>query len=158
MSRPQTLSGLTEREAIADTMYRVLIGLDHNDISMFNSAFAGNGDDALFIFRGKETKGRDNIKTQIVDVVGPMVTTHTLSNIRVDIKEGSKAAAFNSYVLAQHCPPGRGEEVDGPKWLATAEYFVDLVKDESDESWKIKKWVINVVWSQGDVSIMPKVS
>jgi len=156
MSRPHIFSGLTEREAIADALYRVLIGLDHNDIPMFDSAFAGDGDDAIFIFRGKEIKGRDNIKTEIIGWVGPMVTTHTISNARIDIKEGGKTAAFNSYVLAQHCPVGRGEDNYGPKWLACAEYFVDLVKDDSDGSWKIKKWLINVIWSQGDFSVMDK--
>jgi ketosteroid isomerase-like protein len=124
---------------------------------MFNSAFAGTGDDAIFIFRNKEIKGRDNIKAQIIDVVGPLVTSHAISNVRIDLKEDGKTAAYNAYVLAQHCPPGRGQENDGPKWLATAEYFVDLIKDESDGSWKIQKWVIEILWAEGDVSVMPKV-
>jgi hypothetical protein len=158
MSRPILLTGLTQREAITDTLYRVLIGLDHHDIPMFNSAFAGNGEDAIFLFRGNRIKGRDNIKAEIIDVVGPMVTTHMITNVRIDIKEDGKTAALNCYVLGQHAPPKTGEENDGPKWIVGAEYFVDLIKDNSDGLWKFAKWEINVLWTQGNSLAIPRVT
>jgi hypothetical protein len=154
MSHPQTLTGLTEREAIADAMYRVIIGFDKNDVPMFNSAFADN--DVVLVFRGTKIKGVDCIKAQLLDFVGPMVTTHMISNVRVDLKEGAKTASLTAFALAQHCPPGRGEEMDGPKYLAASEYFIDVLKDETDGIWKIKKWTAKLIWTQGDASVMQR--
>lgn len=79
-----------------------------------------------------------------------------LSNIRVDVKEGADTASLVAYALAQHCPPGRGKEPDGPKYLTGGEYWIDLVRDESDGLWKIKKWVLDIVWRQGDASVMQR--
>ena len=77
-----------------------------------------------------------------------------ISNVRVDVKDGADTAFLTAYALAQHCPPGKGIEPDGPKLLVGSEYLVDLVKDEGDGLWKIKKWVLNVSWRQGDASVM----
>ena len=153
MSHPHTLRGLTDREACTDAVYRVLLGLDHNDVSIFESAF--EGEDVLLIFRGDEIKGLSTIKTMFLDHVGPMATTHMLSNVRVDIKEGEKSASLSANGMAQHCPPGRGTEEDGPKYTTASEYFVDLVKNE-DGHWKIKTWKMDVIWTQGDQSTMQR--
>lgn len=80
-----------------------------------------------------------------------------ISNIRVDIPSAtSKTASLNCYALAQHCPPGEGGKPDGRKFLAASEYFVDLEKDESDELWKIAKWAMKIIWTQGDASVMAR--
>jgi molybdopterin synthase catalytic subunit len=39
--------------------------------------------------------------------------------------------------------------------MSGGEYFVDLVK-ERDGLWKIKKWTMKVIWSQGDRSIIQR--
>lgn len=40
--------------------------------------------------------------------------------------------------------------------MAASEYFVDLEKDESDELWKIAKWAMKIIWTQGDASVMAR--
>ncbi|KAL1859959.1 hypothetical protein Plec18167_006430 [Paecilomyces lecythidis] len=155
---PQVLSSLTPREAITDALYRAIIGFERYDVPLFNSAFA-NEDVYLEMRAGDEIRamqGLSNIKAQVLDHIGPMDTTHMLSNIRIDVKDGADTASLTAYALAQHCPPGRGREPDGPKFLAGGEYWIDLAKDESDGLWKIKKWVLDIVWRQGDASVMQR--
>jgi len=41
MSHPHSLSSLSTREAIIDTVHRVVIAFDYNDVELLNSAFAG---------------------------------------------------------------------------------------------------------------------
>ncbi|KAJ5605963.1 hypothetical protein N7510_008744 [Penicillium lagena] len=104
----------------------------------------------------RKIKGLDTIRTTLLDHVGPMDTTHMTSNIRVNHKEGEETASLTCYTLAQHCPPGRGKEPDGPKYLAAGEYVMDLVFDKSDRLWKIQEWVLDIIWSQGDQSVMER--
>jgi hypothetical protein len=153
MSHAHILTSLTEREAITDALYRAVIGVDSNDALLFNSAF---GEDAVFHMNGHIINGLDAARAQLLDFVGPMDTTHMISNVRVDIKEKASTASLTAYALAQHCPPGRGRETGGPKYLAAGEYFVDLVKNESDGVWKIEKWEMKSIWSQGDASVMQR--
>ncbi|KAJ5689744.1 hypothetical protein N7462_004136 [Penicillium macrosclerotiorum] len=157
MSYPQTLENLTAREAISDAMYRALLGFDYNDVAIFNSAFAGE-DVVLEINSGPgedvSVQGLSSIRTQFLAHVGPMDTTHMTSNVRVSFKEGESTASLTANFLAQHCPPGRGKELDGPKFMASGQYSIDLVHDNADGMWKIKKWVLNIIWRQGDISVM----
>ena len=72
-----------------------------------------------------------------------------VSNVRVDVKDGANTASLTANALAQHCPPGKGKEPDAPKFLVGSEYGIDLIRDETDGLWKIKKWVLDVLWRQG---------
>lgn len=73
--------------------------------------------------------------------------------VRVDVRDGADTAALTATSLAQHSPPGRGREPGGPKYTVGGQYSVDLIKNKSGE-WKVKKWVLNVIWDQGDASMM----
>jgi SnoaL-like domain len=155
MSYPITLTSLAAREAISDALYRAITGFDHNDVSIFNSAFAG--EDAIMELREDETKiirGLSAIRTEVLGPVGPMDTTHMISNMRIEVKDGANTASLTAYALEQHCPPGKGKDPNGPKYLVGAEYFIDMVRDEEDGLWKIKKWVLEVIWHQGDPSVL----
>ena len=79
-----------------------------------------------------------------------------ISNIRVDIKDGGKEAQLNCYALAQHCLEGEGMKPDGKKYLAASEYWVDFVK--GDVGWGAEKWVMKIIWTQGDASVMQRPS
>lgn len=151
-----SLTALTLREAITDALYRAFMGIDRNDISVFNSAFAG--EDVTFELQPGDRiiNGLSTIHAQLLDHVGPMDTTHMTSNVRVDIKDGADTAFLTAYALGQHCPPGKGKEPDAPKYLVGGENWVDLIRDEGDGLWKIKKWVLNVIWRQGDASVMQR--
>lgn len=152
MSHPHILTSLTEREAITDALYRAVLGFDLNDTAIFKSAWIG--EDVTFVFNEEVVQGLETIRTRFLVPVGPMDTTHTISNVRVDLKEGASTAKVNAYALAQHCPPGKGLDPNGPKFLASAIYAVDVVKDKSDGVWKIGKWAMKIIWTQGDTSIM----
>lgn len=157
MSRPHTLSSLSTREAITDALYRACIGLDRHDVSILDSAFAG--EDVSIELRGDDTMtfdGLSNIHAQLLDHVGPMVTTHMVSNVRVDVTEGADTASLTAYALGQHCPPGKGKEPDAPKFLVCGEFWIDAVKDKGDGLWKIKKWILDIIWRQGDASVMER--
>ncbi|KAJ5815221.1 hypothetical protein N7474_006998 [Penicillium riverlandense] len=155
------LPSLTTREAIIDALDRAIIGFDRHDVPIFNSAFSSSPDVSMG-FRylpgeePREFKGLDTIRAALLDHVGPMDTTHMTSNIRVNHKEGEETASMTCYTLAQHCPPGRGKEPDGPKYLAAGEYEMDLVFDKADGLWKIQKWVLDIIWTQGDHSVMAR--
>jgi ketosteroid isomerase-like protein len=153
-SYPLSLSSLTEREAIIDTLYRAVIASDRHDLELFTSAWAG--EDVVFEIHDNEKRVIPNlslIRTYIFDRIGPMDTTHNISMVRVDVKEGADTAALTCTTLAQHSPPGRGREPDGPKYTVGGQYSLDLIKNAAGE-WKVKKWVLNVIWDQGDASVM----
>lgn len=152
---------LTTREAIVDAFNRAIIGFDRHDISIFNSAFSTSPDVSLEFRTApgeepREYKGLDTIRTALLDHVGPMDTTHMTSNVRVNYKEGEETASMTCYILAQHCPPGRGKEPDGPKYLVAGEYEINLVFDKADGLWKVQKGVLDAIWTQGDRSVMAR--
>ena len=154
MSRPHTLTSLSDREAITDTVHRALIGFDHNDILIFNTAFIADHQSMTFNFNGQVIQGLDKVRSQLLDFVGPMDTTHMISNVRVDVKEGAETAKLNCYALAQHCRPGEGIQPDGKKYLAASEYWVDVLKEGGE--WRIKSWDMKIIWTQGDASVMQR--
>ena len=59
--------------------------------------------------------GLSTLRAGVLNHVGPMDTTHMISNVRVDVKDGADTASLTANAMAQHCPPGRGKEPDGPK-------------------------------------------
>ncbi|KAL9110429.1 MAG: hypothetical protein Q9227_004973 [Pyrenula ochraceoflavens] len=156
MSRPILLPSLTPREAVADAMYRALLAFDRNDLSLFTSAFAPGESTTIELNSGERRTftGLSTIRSELLDHVGPMDTSHTISNMRVWVEEGKETAAATGLVMAQHCPPGRGREVDGPKYLACGEVEVEFVWDGGEGVWKVKRWVHEVIWRQGDPGVM----
>ncbi|KAK0103326.1 hypothetical protein ONS95_005355 [Cadophora gregata] len=150
MSHPHQLKSLSPREAITDTLYRVLLAFDENDIPLFDSAFAS--EDVSFVMNGNTTQGLETIRSTLLAHMGPMDTTHMISSIRVDLEDGSDTATLTANAMNQHAPSGRGDETDGSKFLAGTRYWIYFINVKGD--WKIKKWTMNIVWSQGDPSIM----
>lgn len=149
------LGSLTPREAVADTLIRLLIGFDKNDVQLFSSAFAG--EDVILELNGGNKRSLNSLSdiiTHVFNLVGPMDSSHTIGNVRVDVKEGGHTAHLFAYVLAQHCQAGKGKDPAAPKYSTGGDYSVDFVKDEVDGKWKVKKFVLDVIWNQGDPSIM----
>ncbi|KAK3311652.1 SnoaL-like domain-containing protein, partial [Chaetomium strumarium] len=140
MYYPQHLPSLSEREAVADALYRAAIGCDHNDAELFNSAWAG--EDVSFEFHEDNDKRvmscLSAIRKNILEIVGPMDTTHNTSMVRVNLEDGADTATLTATSTAQHCPPGMGRDPTGPKYTTGGEYSVDLIRDESG-IWRIKK-------------------
>jgi hypothetical protein len=157
MSHPDTLTSLSPREAITDTIYRATLAFDRNDATLLNTAFVLDHASVIFDFNGTLLHGLDAIRTQLLNLVGPMDTTHLISNVRIDLQAGGNEAQLNCYALAQHSLKGEGMNGTGRKYLAASEYWIDLVKVERQSGvWGITKWVMKTIWTQGDASVMKR--
>lgn len=154
MTLPASLGGLTTREAIIDALYRLLRGLDCGEIDLLYSAVTEDIDLQIIGDADHSMTGLSAVKAKLFDVVAPMDSSHVVSNVRVDVKEGASNATLQCYCSAQHCPPGRGKEPDGPKFMGTVDFTIDLVLERSSGLWKVKKWVLDPLWLQGDRSVM----
>jgi hypothetical protein len=153
-SFPQILPSLSPREAIADALYRAAIASDHHDFTLFNSAWAGE-DVSMEIHDDNKRviQGLSSIRINVLNKVGPMDTTHNISMVRVNYQDGADTASLTATSTAQHASSGTGRDPNGTKYTVGGEYSVDLVKDEAG-IWKIKKLVLNVIWTSGDASLM----
>lgn len=155
MSTPQILPSLSPREAIADALYRAAIACDKHDSALFDSAFAGE-DVSMEIHDGDKPKvleGLNLMRTMVLNRVGPMDTTHNIGLVRVNYQDGADTASLTATSTNLHAAPGTGKDPNGAKYTVGGEYSADLVKDGSGV-WKIKKIVLNVVWTSGDASLM----
>jgi hypothetical protein len=93
MSLAHSLTGLSDREAITDALYRAILAFDNNDVSLLESAFSES--DAIFQMDDRVFKGIDRIKS-ILKGVGPLGTTHTVSTIRIKLKSGDSTAKLTA--------------------------------------------------------------
>jgi hypothetical protein len=151
---PLNLSSLTPREAITDALLRCFIGIDHNDAAIFDSAFAGEDIHLSHSSMPKPFTSLSALKRGMFARVGPLDTTHMLNNVRIDYKDDEDTASMKAYALCQHAPPGQGKQPDGPKYTTGVAYTVGVVRNKEDGLWKISKAVLEVVWTQGDQTIM----
>lgn len=119
---PTALGSLSPREAITDAVQRILIAMDENSSALFESGWAG--EDVTFDFDGAVTQGLTDIRSFVLGRIGPLDTQHCLSNVRIDVKDGADAAVLTANCVAQHCPPGRGMEPNGPKLLGGSRMHV----------------------------------
>lgn len=152
MANPITLTNLSPREAVVDALYRAVLGLDTNDAAMFESAWAK--DKPTFVRGDTVWEGMETINKNLFDLVASMDTHHTVSNIRVDMKEGGSTASMTTYTLAQHHRAGEGMDPTKKGLMGGTTYFVDLVKDSGDGLWKMKKWELKLNWCDGDISVI----
>lgn len=150
-SLPVTLNPpLTGRDAVTDAVYRALLGCDTNNRSLFESAITENGE---FIFDENSIQGHENIVSKVFERVAALDTTHSLTNIRVNI-HGAKAV-LTATALAQHFRGGTGTDPKSEQWLVGGFYLVDLVKEDADvELWKIETWRIQRIWANGAHSVI----
>jgi hypothetical protein len=151
---PTRLHGASTREAIVDALYRAVMGIDLNDRPLLDSAFIKSRADAQFVFNGNEIQGMDNIMANVLDPVMPLDTTHAISNVRVDHKEGSNEGFVSAYSMAQHYPEGAGSKFEGKHLLTGCMYWVDVVKESGEEIWRVKRWAMKVVWMEGDQAVI----
>lgn len=155
MNHPINLTTLPPREAIVDALYRAIIGLDTNNYALFESAWIDR-QDVVFEMDGNAMNGLDVIEENIFKNIGPLDTTHFLTNIRIEAKDGADSATVTTYALAQHYKAGEGKVPDTKRLLSGSMYSVDVVKDKGTDLWKIKTWNMKIVWTEGDMSIVMK--
>ena len=107
MALPAKLSpSPSDREAIADTLARFCLGMDTNDVELFDSAFTS---DAFWDLSGKKVNGLDAIHKECYYYnIVRLDTTHMVSNTRINIDASGETATMTCLYVAWHWPGGQG--------------------------------------------------
>ncbi|KIT18089.1 nuclear transport factor 2 family protein [Jannaschia aquimarina] len=142
---------------VADALLRFVNGMDTDDGALIGSAFA---DAALVDFTPAAAKvgmqfpiieGRENLVGGLVPFAGAYTTSHSVTNVRVDV-DGDSASLY-AIVEAQHFPEG----VRDRNFKMMNDYHLDLSRDTADETgrrWLIDRMVIDNIWAEGDITVM----
>jgi len=145
-----------DRYEIADALHRYAFGLDHGDADALASAFT---EDCVFDFRpaGKKLEldfakltGRHAVVDTLIPLLGPLDTSHTVSNIQIEISDDS--ATLYAYVMSQHFMPRQGSRRGSENALLMNRYDCELVRD--GQKWRFKRVTIDNTWAQGNPEIL----
>lgn len=145
-----------DRYEIADTLHRYCFGLDHGDADSLASAFT---EDCVFDFRpaGKRLHldfglitGRQAILDSVLPLIGPLDTSHTASNLQIEITDDS--ATLTAFIMSQHFMPREGAKRGAENALLMNRYDCELVRD--GRKWRFKRITVSNAWSQGDPEIL----
>ncbi|MDG4811135.1 nuclear transport factor 2 family protein [Micromonospora sp. WMMD1120] len=147
------LAGLVDRAAITDTLHRYTAGLDLNDAELLASSLT---EDAV-VDLGPAMRRigydfpaltpRETVVETLIGAVGPLDTSHAVSNIRYDI-DGDTATVF-AYALANHFKPGVGSDATVTRHaLMMNRYTAAMVRD--GKRWRIRRLDIANAWFEGD--------
>ncbi|KAI5364937.1 putative NTF2-like domain superfamily, SnoaL-like domain-containing protein [Septoria linicola] len=101
------ISPSSTHEAILDALYRAVNAYDTNDLALHDSAFL-DSIDTTFSLDGRDFQGLEAIRGPF-KIVGPLDTTHTVTNPRVIHEEGDTPARITATTLAQHFRAGEGK-------------------------------------------------
>jgi hypothetical protein len=147
---------VADRHDIADTLHRYAFGLDHGEADSLASALT---EDCQFDFRPAGDKlgidfpllkGRAAILNGVLPLIGPLDTTHTVSNLQIEIS--GDAATLYAYVMSQHFMPGQGSRRAAENALLMNRYDCELVRDSGQ--WRFRSVKIDNAWAQGDPEIL----
>jgi hypothetical protein len=145
-----------DRYEVADTLHRYAFGLDHGDADSLASALA---EDCVLDFRRAEKKlhlgfplitGRQAILDSVLPLIGPLDTSHTVTNLQIEISGDS--ARLSAYVMSQHFMPREGSRPGAENALLMNRYDCELVRD--DQKWRFRRIIIDNAWSQGNPEII----
>src|SRR5947207_4493375 len=145
-----------DRYEIADTLHRFAFGLDHGDADSLASAFT---EDCIFDFRpaGRKLKidfpklnGREAIVNTLIPFLGPLDTSHTVSNLQIEFSDDS--ATLYAYVMYQIFIPCKGCRPGSENALLMNRYDCELVRD--GQKWRFKRVTIDNAWAQGNPEIL----
>lgn len=146
-----------DRTEIADTLYRYAAGLDLGDADVLASAFT---EDVVFDFTPAASKAavefpvlssRDVVVKSLLAVLGPLDTSHSVSNIQTTVN--GESATLTAHILAQHFMPGEGPRPDRTTHaLFMNRYDAALVRDA--DTWRISRLTIDTTWFEGDPAML----
>lgn len=145
-----------DRYEIADALHRFAFGLDHGDADSLASAIT---EDCVLDFRPAGKKlgldfpkmtGRQAIVDALIPLLGPLDTSHTVTNLQIEIGEDS--ATLYCYVMAQHFMPREGPRPGAENALLMNRYDCELVRDA--QKWRFRQVIIDNAWAQGNPEIL----
>ena len=152
MAQSDTLTSPNPREAVADALHRCILGLDSNDRDLFESACLK--DESATVIAGPNTIQGWSAINDFMSRVFQLVTTHFITNIRVELKDVANTASMTAHAIAYHVRPDDAFKPENTSYTAGCLYVIDLVKDNTDGLWKIKKWEIKIQWTYGDIAVV----
>jgi hypothetical protein len=153
----QAVSEITDRAEITDAIYRYTAGLDYGDAELLKSSLTEDGvvDLSTAVAKiGLEFPAlgpREVVVGALIGAVGPLDTSHSVTNVRVTIT-GDTATA-RCYAQAQHFLPGEGPNpVRTRHALMMNRYTAELVRD--GQQWRIRHLGIDLAWFEGDPQVL----
>ncbi|MEU6345853.1 nuclear transport factor 2 family protein [Streptomyces sp. NPDC046977] len=148
---------LLDRQAIADALYRYTAGLDQGDTDLLTSALTEDAKVDLSAATSKigfeipALSPREVVVTALAAAVGPLDTTHAVHNLRIFL-DGDSATA-HCYIQAQHYLSG-----DGPLPERTRHALLmnncTAKLDRDGDQWRISHLAIDLVWFEGDPTVL----
>jgi FAD/FMN-containing dehydrogenase len=152
-----TLQLLIDQAAIADALHRYTAGLDHGDADLLASALTEDAMVDLTPATSKigldfpALKPRDTVVGVLIPAVGPLDTSHVISNIRTSVD--GDTAHVSCYAMAQHYLPREGPKPDRTRHaLMMNRYDAELTRDGS--TWRISRLTIDNAWFEGDTTVL----
>jgi hypothetical protein len=145
-----------DRFEIADALHRYAFGLDHGDADSLASALT---EDCRFDFRPAGRKleidfplliGRDAILNGVLPLIGPLDTSHSVSNLQIEIV--GDTATLYAYVLSQHFMPREGLRPGSEYALLMNRYDCNLMRDR--DKWRFNRMTIDNAWALGNPEIL----
>jgi hypothetical protein len=145
-----------DRYEIGDTLHRFAFGLDHGDTDSLASTLT---EDCVLDFRPAGKKlgldfpkltSRQAILDVLLPLLGPLDTSHTVSNVQVETSDDS--ATLYAYVMSQHFMPREGCRRGSENALLMNRYDCELVRD--GQKWRFKRVTIDNAWAQGNPEIL----
>lgn len=139
------------RDAVADAVYRFIMGMDTNDVDLLKSAFVP---DCTVELKIKSITGLDAfVKEWYEALIAKTDTTHQVTNMRVHIERDGSKAYISALFTSQHFRGGEGTVLGTPRYDTGGKYYAELVP-AAGGLWKIQLFKIGLIWKDGDHSIM----
>ncbi|KAH3684924.1 hypothetical protein WICPIJ_004103, partial [Wickerhamomyces pijperi] len=129
--------------AVADALYRYLLGCDTSNVELFDSSFTEN---STFTLNGQSSKGLAEIRANVYDRISKLDTTHSLTNIRINIESSEVDASITANAISQHYRQGKGLAPGESSLLVGTLYNGTLTRDKGSSLWKIKDLSIKMIW------------
>ena len=129
MASATNLTGLSTREAVADALHRCVLGMDSNNRPLFESACL-KGEDMVVMAGSIPLNGWAAIDA-MMDRVFAIITTHTVSNIRVEVEgDDADTAQITAHATSYHVREEDATKPEDTSYTASSLYDIELVKVE----------------------------
>jgi SnoaL-like domain len=148
---------IVDRAEITDALYRYTAGLDYGDAELLASSLTH---DAIVDLTPATAKiglefpvlqPREVVVGALAGAVGPLDTSHSITNVRIEISGDTATAHCNAQ--AQHYLPGEGPQPDKTRHaLMMNRYEAEVVRD--GQRWLIRHLIIDNAWFDGDPAVL----
>lgn len=155
----EQVTAILARQAAIDALLRYTDGLDRADETHLKSAFTEKAVLDLSAFKSlgqtyEPIHGLDKITAVCMGAVGKALeTTHSLTNILVELNDENDSATITCYCEAQHIKQGQAFASDSHdnSLLVKSRYIASVSKQ--GPTWKMERLDIVPLWSKGNNNV-----